>query len=95
MDNVFYVTVQECGKNTKKATLVEWLVPDQSSVKESDVICSLETTKATFDIEAGHTGYIHFIAIPGQELKIGEQLAIIYKEVLDNKKLQDIVNQKE
>ena len=94
MDKVYYVNVQECGKNTKKATLVEWLVPDKSSVNETDVICSLETTKATFDIEAGQAGYIHFLAIPGQELKIGEQLAIICEKALDDTKLQEILNQK-
>ncbi|MGA1869766.1 MAG: lipoyl domain-containing protein [bacterium] len=94
MEKIFYLTVQECGKNTKKATLVEWHVPNKSAVKETDVVCALETTKATFDIEAGKDGYIHFLAEPGQELKIGEPLAIIHKTLLDDKELQKLLDKK-
>lgn len=91
MEEIFYLNVPECGKNTKKCILVEWLVPNKSYVHETDIVCSLETSKAVFDVEAQREGYIYFLAEPGQTRKVGEPIGIINSEILDDTILSNIL----
>ena len=91
MDEIFYLRIPECGKNTKKCTLVEYLVKDKSYVNETDIVCSVETSKATFDIEAQKEGYIYFLVEPGQKMQVGDSIAIINHKILDDTTLSNII----
>jgi sugar O-acyltransferase (sialic acid O-acetyltransferase NeuD family) len=46
-------------------------------VKQGDLIASLETSKADFDIESSHSGYVFFNCKEGQKIKIGTVLGAI------------------
>ena len=74
---IFIVKVPQLGANENKATLVEWHITDSGNVSIGDVICSLETTKAVFDVEADVEGYVAHLADIGEELSVSDSLALI------------------
>lgn len=67
----------QLGTNENTATLVEWSIDDQTKVDIGDIICTLETTKSTFDVETQFSGYVLQLVEIGSELSIGDNLAII------------------
>jgi pyruvate/2-oxoglutarate dehydrogenase complex dihydrolipoamide acyltransferase (E2) component len=58
-------------------TLAEWLVPDGSRVQEGDLIYSLETGKATQEIESPATGRLVQKAAAGQTYEVGTEIGEI------------------
>jgi pyruvate dehydrogenase E2 component (dihydrolipoamide acetyltransferase) len=71
----------ELAANTPAATLVEWLVVEQSTVAVGDAIATVETDKATVDIEAEVAGVILKVAVaPGSDVKVGAPIAVIGAE---------------
>lgn len=71
----------ELAANTPVATLVEWLVAEQSTVAVGDAIATVETDKATVDIEAEVAGVILKMAVaPGSDVKVGAPIAVIGAE---------------
>lgn len=71
------VKTPQLGTNENNATLVDWLVLDEGKVNVNDIICSLETTKSTFDVEAKNQGYILHLVEVGAEVAVNDYLAII------------------
>ena len=49
-------------------------------VEKGDIVCELETSKATYDIEAETEGYIYFLHDEGDTIFVGDLLAI-YSDV--------------
>ena len=64
-------------ENDASATLVVWAVPDGSRVGLGDIVCSIETSKATFDIAAEADGFLRCRAEPGRECAVREVLGFI------------------
>jgi len=71
------VTVPQLGVNDPKATLVRWLVADGATVSVGSLICELETTKATIEVEADRSGTIVLLAEAGDEVPVGAPLGWI------------------
>ena len=71
------IKTPQLGTNDNNATLIDWLVPDEGKVNVNDIICSLETTKSTFDVEAKNKGYILHLVEVGSEVAVNDLLAII------------------
>lgn len=63
--------------NEDSATITLWSKPDGSLVKKGEVIAALETTKATFDLESEHTGYLHIFVTQGEQVMVGECIGAI------------------
>jgi sugar O-acyltransferase (sialic acid O-acetyltransferase NeuD family) len=63
--------------NEPEARLVEIHVKDQQAVKKGLRLFTIETTKATSDIESPETGFVHVLAIEGAMLSVGDRLAVI------------------
>ena len=83
------IKVPQLGANDNSATLIDIFVNDGKKVLKGDLVCCLETAKATFDIEAEHNGYISFFIDIGKEVKTSEDLAILCKKSKDVKKLKN------
>ena len=58
--------------NDPRAVIVAWLVEDGAAVSASQVVASLESAKAVFEIEAGSAGYLHQLVSIGGEVESGE-----------------------
>ncbi len=80
MADFFAVTVPMENVNDEAATIVEWNKPTGSEVSKGDVIVTLETMKATFEMEAEEGGFLFYTIEEGAEIKVGSDIAYICKE---------------
>ncbi len=65
------------GANENSVTLTQWHVADRTRVRAGDVICGVETTKATVEVESPADGFLVRIAQEGTEVPVGAPLAAI------------------
>ena len=73
-----FVKLPELGEEIEKAIVSCWYFKVGDKVKEDDDIVELTTDKATFNVSATKTGTLKEILVKeGEEVKIGETLAII------------------
>jgi sugar O-acyltransferase (sialic acid O-acetyltransferase NeuD family) len=71
------VLVPLLNANEPEARLVGIHVEDGQPVKQGDILFSLETTKATADIESPASGFVRLRAIREDIVTVGEILAVI------------------
>jgi sugar O-acyltransferase (sialic acid O-acetyltransferase NeuD family) len=71
------IRVPLLNANEPEARLVEVHVKDGQAVKKGEHLFTIETTKATSEIEAPEDGFIRILAIEGSTLELGDKLAII------------------
>lgn len=83
MSDVFAVIVPLENVNDESATIVEWNIGSGNKVKKGDVIATLETMKATFELEAEKDGFLFYEIAEGAEVSVGTEIAYICE---DNKR---------
>lgn len=71
------VLLPKIGFSMTEGTLAEWLVADGESVKEGQPIYSLETEKATEEVESPAAGTIKIIGEPGKLYQVGDLMGEI------------------
>lgn len=72
------VTVPTINANDVSAKLVAWTKDDGASVSAGEVIAVLETTKASFDLDAPCSGTLRIAAGPGNIHAFGSTIAWIH-----------------
>lgn len=76
-----HVVLPELGEGIKCATVAFWHVKAGDFVNEEDDLLEVVTDKASFNVSAGKKGKVKKIYIKlGDEVKVGETLALIEKE---------------
>ncbi len=65
------------GESITEVVIANWLVADGDHVEMDDLICELESDKATFEVPAEAEGIIRFKAEAGDTLEIGALLCVI------------------
>jgi len=69
------------GDGMEEGTLLEWLKNDGDKVKSGQVIGSIQTDKATLELEAPASGYLRGILLAaGGTVPVGKAIALILKE---------------
>jgi sugar O-acyltransferase (sialic acid O-acetyltransferase NeuD family) len=63
--------------NEPEARLVKIHVKHKQAVEKGLRLFTIETTKATSDIESPETGFVHVLAFEGAMLSVGERLAVV------------------
>ncbi len=63
--------------NDESVLLLQWLVKDGEKVQPGHPLVTIETSKATMDIEAPVAGYVRFDIPKGTEVKVGGVLCYI------------------
>ncbi|MEJ5202486.1 MAG: biotin/lipoyl-containing protein [Anaerolineales bacterium] len=73
------VTLPKWGLTMEEATLVEWKVNEGESVKEGQVLATVETDKVTNELESPVSGVIREIRVAAgtSEIKVGDVLCVI------------------
>ncbi|XZF16472.1 2-oxoglutarate dehydrogenase complex dihydrolipoyllysine-residue succinyltransferase [Chitinophagaceae bacterium MMS25-I14] len=66
------IKVPTVGESISEVTLVKWLKQDGAWVERDELICELESEKATFELNAEQAGILHTIAKEGDTLNIGD-----------------------
>lgn len=65
------ILLERLNVNDDEHMLVGFLVEDGSHVEKGTPVAEVETSKAAVELEAPESGPIHFVAKPGQVLKVG------------------------
>ena len=68
------------GESITEVTLTQWLVEDGSYVNEGDLLCEIESDKATLEMPSEFSGVIKIMVEDGSELEIGAKIGEIDTE---------------
>ena len=71
------VKVPTVGESINEVTLSKWIKKDGDYVNRDEVICELESDKATFELNAEQAGVLKTNSKEGDTLKIGDVVASI------------------
>ena len=75
------VIMPKMGDGMEEGTLVEWLKKEGDEVKSGEVIGTIQTDKATLELEAPGKGILAgFLIQPGQTVPVGVPIAAILKK---------------
>ncbi len=66
------IKVPTVGESISEVTLVQWLKKEGDYVNRDEVLCELESEKATFELTAELAGTLHIVGEEGATLKIGD-----------------------
>jgi len=66
------IKVPTVGESINEVSLVKWLKKDGEWVDRDEVLCELESEKATFELNAEKAGILHIVAQEGATLNIGD-----------------------
>lgn len=71
------IKVPPVGESISEVTIGTWFKNDGDAVKMDEVICGLDSDKATFELTAETDGVLHIKAQEGDTLAIGDLIATI------------------
>jgi len=71
------IKVPPVGESITEVTIGNWFKNDGDFVKMDEVICGLDSDKATFELTAEAEGILHIKAQEGDTLNIGDLIATI------------------
>jgi sugar O-acyltransferase (sialic acid O-acetyltransferase NeuD family) len=71
------ICVPKESVNDDTVVLVEWHVANGDKVKAGDIVATVETSKAAFDIESPGSGYVFYRLEKGAEVAVGSVLAVV------------------
>ena len=72
------VVVPSVGESITEVTIAQWLVEDSAEVKEGDLICEIESDKASFEIPAEASGVVKHLVKAGEVVQVGTPIAEIF-----------------
>ncbi len=65
------IKVPAVGESINEVTLAKWIKSDGDLVQQDEVICELESEKATFELTAEKGGQLKIVASENSSLKVG------------------------
>ncbi|KAB7732006.1 2-oxoglutarate dehydrogenase complex dihydrolipoyllysine-residue succinyltransferase [Rudanella paleaurantiibacter] len=71
------IKVPAVGESITEVTVGEWLKKEGDTVKVDDVLCTLDSDKASFELPAETEGVLHILAQAGDTLPIGAVICTI------------------
>lgn len=74
------VKVPRISVNDDFVELVDWHVADGSRVAKGGALCSIETSKTTFEVEAESGGNVKILASPGDKVSVHETICLLYDD---------------
>lgn len=80
--------VPSVGESVTEVTIAAWVKKDGDFVKMDEVICELESDKATFELPAEADGILRIIGKEGDTLKIGAAICSIETQSVESPKVE-------
>jgi pyruvate/2-oxoglutarate dehydrogenase complex dihydrolipoamide acyltransferase (E2) component len=77
MEQVSPLVVPQVNVNDDTVLLVRWSVPQHGQVSAGDIVCEVETSKATAEVTADRSGVLVQTAAPPVRVRIGEAIGAI------------------
>jgi len=78
--------VPQVGESITEVTISEWFKQDGDHVELDEVICELESDKASFELNAEQAGTLRIKAKEGETLEIGALICVIDTDGVDDSK---------
>lgn len=66
------IKVPAVGESITEVTIAQWFKQEGDHVEMDEIICELESDKATFELNAEAAGTLHIVAKEGDTLEIGQ-----------------------
>ena len=79
------IKVPAVGESISEVTIAQWVKADGDHVEMDEIICELESDKATFEVTAESAGVLHIKAQEGDTLEIGGVLCEIDESKAEKK----------
>ncbi len=76
---VLEVKIPTVGESITEVTIAKWLKQDGDQVAMDEIICELESDKATFELPAEAAGVLRILAQEGETIEIGATICKIEK----------------
>jgi 2-oxoglutarate dehydrogenase E2 component (dihydrolipoamide succinyltransferase) len=78
---VIEMKIPTIGESITEVTVLKWLKPEGALVQRDEIICELESEKATFELNAEDAGQLSHKGKEGDVMKIGDLIATINTDV--------------
>ncbi len=78
---IIEITIPSVGESISEVTLINWTKEEGAFVERDEVICELESEKASFEVNAEEAGALHHKAEVEEDLEIGQVVATIDTDV--------------
>src|SRR5258706_16385401 len=75
------IKVPSFGESISEVTLSKWLKKDGDLVQQDEIICEIESEKATNEMPAEKAGKLKIVAPEGSVLKIGDVICTIDADI--------------
>lgn len=66
------IKVPAVGESISEVSLVQWLKAEGDWVERDELLCEMESEKATFELNAEQAGILHIVAQAGETINIGD-----------------------
>ncbi len=76
-------------KYSSKPTVTKWLKADGEFVEKDEVLVTVETSKASLELEAPAAGLVFILKKVGEKVKIGDTLGVIADQKAEVAALKD------
>ena len=76
------------------AKLVEWKAKEGDGVEKGNIVLVVETEKATYDIEAEASGFLHILVQEGKKAMVRSLVGLIAKTKEELERLQKVPPEK-
>lgn len=74
------IEIPRSSANDDTVLLIEWLVPDGKVVKKGQPICTLESSKTTFEVTADRCGFLFHFQHADTDVPVGHTIAVIAEQ---------------
>ncbi len=71
------IKIPSVGESITEVTIAQWLKSDGDYVQVDDLICEIESDKASFEIPAESSGILHVLVKEGDTVEVGASIAQI------------------
>ena len=83
------IKVPTVGESITEVTIAQWLKKDGEFVEADDLICEIESDKASFEIPAEHSGILKVLAHEGDTIEVGSSIAQVDSDGAASSKSQE------
>ena len=71
------IIAPQFGVNDQKAVLESWCFKNKEKVSKDEIVCVLESSKATFDVMAPDEGYLKILVNDGETIDVNQLIGVI------------------
>ncbi|WP_016883734.1 MULTISPECIES: 2-oxo acid dehydrogenase subunit E2 [unclassified Rhodococcus (in: high G+C Gram-positive bacteria)] len=92
MSDIKLIEVPKWGLSMDEGTVTEWLIDEGTPFSKGDLICEIETSKITNELEAPFDGALRrIVAKPGATLPVGAVLAVSADAAVSDAEIEEFL----